>query len=48
MDANTEKRRTIWPPLPVKPASKEPWRPVMTEQERQEHEKYVQENNLPF
>ena len=48
MDTNTEKRRTIWPPLPVKPASKEPWRPVMTEQERQEHEKYVQDHNLPF
>lgn len=45
---NTNNRQTLWPPLPVKPAQVEPWRPVMTEQERQEHEKYVQEHNLPF
>lgn len=24
------------------------WRPVMTEQQKREHEKYVAENNLPF
>ena len=42
------KRRTLWPPMPVKPAGGEPWRPVMTEQERQQHEQYVRENNLPF
>ena len=42
------KRRTLWPPMPVKPAGSEPWRPVMTEQERREHEQYVRENFLPF
>jgi hypothetical protein len=41
-------RRTLWPPMPVKPAGGEPWRPVMTEQERQQHEQYVRENQLPF
>ena len=44
----TARRRTLWPPMPVKPATGEPWRPVMTEQERQQHEQYVRENNLPF
>lgn len=36
-----------WPPMPSKPGG-EPWRPVMTEQQRREHEQYVRENNLPF
>ena len=44
----TARRRTLWPPMPVAPATGEPWRPVMTEQERQQHEQYVRENNLPF
>jgi hypothetical protein len=44
----TAKRRTLWPSMPVKPATGEPWRPVMTEQERKQHEQYVRENNLPF
>ena len=44
----TAQRRTLWPPIPIKPATGEPWRPVMTEQERQQHEQYVRENNLPF
>ncbi len=42
------KRRTLWPPMPVKPAGGEPWRPVMTEQQRKEHEQYVRDNDLPF
>ena len=42
------RRRMLWPPMPVKPASTEPWRPLMTEQECQQHEQYVRENNLPF
>lgn len=42
------RRQTLWPPMPVKPAGGEPWRPVMTEQERREHEQYVRENDLPF
>lgn len=37
-----------WPPMPSKPAKHEPWRPVMTEQQRREHEQYIRENNLPF
>ena len=44
----TARRRTLWPPLPVAPCTGESWRPVMTEQERQRHEQYVRENNLPF
>lgn len=44
----TAQRRTKWPPMPVKPAGGEPWRPVMTEQEHREHEQYVRENDLPF
>jgi len=44
----TAKRRTLWPPIPVKPAGGEPWSPVMTEQERQRHEQYVRDQNLPF
>jgi hypothetical protein len=44
----TAQRRTLWPPMPVKPAGGEPWRPVMTEKEHREHEQYVRENNLPF
>jgi hypothetical protein len=44
----TAQRRTLWPPKPVEPAGGEPWRPMMTEQERQQHEQYVRENNLPF
>jgi hypothetical protein len=42
------KRRTLWPPKPVEPCTGEPWRPVMTEQERREHEQYVEMNDLPF
>ena len=44
----TAKRRTLWPPMSVKPAGGEPWRPVMTEQEGQQHEQYVKDHNLPF
>lgn len=44
----TAKRRTLWPPMPVKSTGGEPWRPVMNEQERQEHERYIQDNGLPF
>jgi hypothetical protein len=44
----TAQRRTLWAPKPVEPCTGEPWRPVMTEQERQQHEQYVRENNLPF
>jgi len=36
------------PPAPTKPSSVEPWRPVMTEQQRAKHEQYVKEQNLPF
>lgn len=38
----------LYPPMPVATCTGEPWRPVMTEQERQQHEQYVRENNLPF
>lgn len=38
----------LYPRLHPEPATGEPWRPVMTEQARQEHERYVKENNLPF
>jgi hypothetical protein len=44
----TARRRTLWAPRPVDPATGEPWRPVMTEQERQQLEQYVRDNNLPF
>lgn len=44
----TARRRTLWPPMPAKPAGGEPWRPVMTEQQRKEHEQYVRDNGLPF
>ena len=44
----TARRRTLWPPMPVKPCTGEPWRPVMTEQESREHEQYVKINDLPF
>ena len=44
----TAQRRTLWPPTPVEPCTGEPWRPVMTEQERREHEQYVKVNDLPF
>ena len=44
----TVRRRTLWPPMPVTPCTGEPWRPVMTEQERREHEQYVKDHNLPF
>lgn len=44
----TARRRTKWPPLSVAPCTGEPWRPVMTEQQRREHEQYVRDNNLPF
>jgi hypothetical protein len=44
----TAQRRTLWPPMPVKPAGGEPWRPNMTEQERREHEQYVETHKLPF
>ena len=42
------KRCTLWPPMPVKPAGGEPWRPVLTEQQRKEHEQDVRDNDLPF
>jgi hypothetical protein len=44
----TTRRRTKWPPLPAAPCTGEPWRPVMTEQERQQHEQYVKDHNIPF
>lgn len=47
----TARRRNYakrFPPMPVEPCTGEPWRPVMTEEERQQHEQYVRENQLPF
>jgi hypothetical protein len=44
----TAQRRTLWPPMPVKPAGGEPWRPVMTEQQKAELEQRIKEFNLPF
>lgn len=41
-------RRTLFPRAPTEPATVEPWRPMMTEQERRQHEQYVLDNNLPF
>lgn len=47
-----QRRRALpAPPLIPRPAlesSSAPWRPVMTEQQRLEHEQYVREHNLPF
>jgi hypothetical protein len=43
-----EQNAKRYPPMPVKPLVMEPWRPVMTEQQRKEHEQYVQDHNLPF
>jgi hypothetical protein len=40
-------RRTRWPPLKSPPPASV-WSPVMTEQQRKEHEQYVKEHNLPF
>lgn len=44
----TAQRRTLWPPMPVKPAGGEPWRPVISEQERAERDKQVANGTIPF
>jgi hypothetical protein len=44
----TARRRTLWPPMPVEPCAGEPWRPVMTEQQKAELEQRIKEFNLPF
>lgn len=41
------KRRTLFPPAPPAPMG-EPWRPMLTAQERAAHDQYVKEHNLPF
>jgi hypothetical protein len=41
-------RRTLWPPMPAKPAGGEPWRPVITEQERAERERQIANGAIPF
>jgi hypothetical protein len=47
-----EARRHALPAKRFPPAPHDPcpavWRPMMTEQERNEHEQYVRNNNLPF
>jgi hypothetical protein len=43
----TTRRRTLFPPKPPEPLGK-PWKPVMTEEERAAHERYVKDENLPF
>jgi hypothetical protein len=41
-------RRTLWPPMPVKPAGGEPWSPVISEQERAEREQQIANGTIPF
>lgn len=42
-----DERLTRFPPMPPSPMG-EPWRPVMTEQQKHELEQYIKDNDLPF